>query len=566
MSPKKNKRVADALDGADHEQTKPKRRSGKASVAAPTAGIARFMTSRMKHEEEQLGSPAEEAATCAATEQQCDEQADHECKLEEELTAKLEAAGFFDMCQTQADTADDQEDLPHVDPQAAVSNPAEAVKGQKHVTWNFGADNAVKPDVAISDMTSAEVAKPAADAIASATSPASIATAAQPAGGPPITTSSLGTLMAQAKPLCGKCGYEVDPFRAQIKTKGSQNFICNGCNSRCASLSRNLGTWPPEFKLLSPDDQQKFWRDLANGRNVEQLRMTLVDTLVRTRTDRIKAEIGGSYLPLSVYERHRFTTADVEQNCHDFKEHAVLGKVYRVAIESLARSSVEETQRQLVMKLLDRSAGLKDAKGAKVKPVADAAPETSANSGSDSESSAASDDSSSSSHKKKHKKGDNGKKKKNKKGDKKTKNHKKNDEGKSKNGKNDKEKEKDKHKKNKVKDDGQKNAKAAAAKILKFSTQVTAKVAHPIYTLENALKEKLKSKVAGFAVEGVETSLQLMKKMRSEAQNRIDDKKSDVLLPLPWTIEQVTEACKNALSNASVFQNMIEAASNHFQK
>ena len=128
---------------------------------------------------------------------------------------------------------------------------------------------------------------------------------------------SMSSLIANARPLCMKCGDEVDVFKAQIKCKGTLKYICNGCNSRMVLLSRKMNGMPAEFRALSDDDQQEFWKAAAGTKNIDQLKAAFVDTLVRKRTDKIVVSIQGQYLPLGVYQSQGYDCAMIENRCTD---------------------------------------------------------------------------------------------------------------------------------------------------------------------------------------------------------------------------------------------------------
>ena len=165
----------------------------------------------------------------------------------------------------------------------------------------------------------------------------------------------MNSMLSSARPTCIKCWNELDPLRAQLKSKCGGRFVCNSCNTKQTLLTRALGTWPtPEFKELGEAEQAEFWKRAATAKNQEQLKMTLIDTLVTRRVDRVTARVSGTYLPLSVYATQGFDTSLIVERCTDVKEHAVLGKTYRLALCSLSRDAVEEKQREQVMSMLQK--------------------------------------------------------------------------------------------------------------------------------------------------------------------------------------------------------------------
>ena len=170
-------------------------------------------------------------------------------------------------------------------------------------------------------------------------------------------TDVLGKALATAKPVCSKCFNEVDPFRAQIRSKMASaavaKWVRNTCNSRLASLSRSFGGWPvKEHTELSEEAQLEFWKDIATpGVTIANMKSKLLERVVKQRTEKVKAMIAGSWLPLSVYAAKGYDTTMIEKNCvgDNIRDHPMLGKTYRVPISSLSRSAAEETIRRSVL-------------------------------------------------------------------------------------------------------------------------------------------------------------------------------------------------------------------------
>lgn len=168
-----------------------------------------------------------------------------------------------------------------------------------------------------------------------------------------VVSSGAEGMFRNMRPLCGKCNVEVDPFKAQLKSKAAGRFICNVCNTKSVMFHRTLGAWPvPEFKELSDADQLSFWQEARDKKNGEQLKSLLIDTLVSKRVDKVTARVAGTYLPLTVYKTQGFDVDLISAKCNDTQEHPILGTTYRVALSSLSRESVEEKQRVQVMEML----------------------------------------------------------------------------------------------------------------------------------------------------------------------------------------------------------------------
>ena len=145
--------------------------------------------------------------------------------------------------------------------------------------------------------------------------------------------------------FCGKCRQEVPAFRAQLTGKSSGSWKCNGCNCRITQLNRAFGSWPPpEFCTLSSEAQASFYRSahsLVDSKKVTNLAKA---TLEKIFTQRFIESSGGSYLPLSVYQQQGYDSGKIEKDCHDYLEHPVLGRVYRVAILSKLTENANETR------------------------------------------------------------------------------------------------------------------------------------------------------------------------------------------------------------------------------
>ena len=142
------------------------------------------------------------------------------------------------------------------------------------------------------------------------------------------------------RPVCQKCQTECDPYKAQIKTKGSQKFVCNLCNSRQVQISKMFGKFPhEEFSELSQDQMVEFWRQARDADKTPRLKMLFVDTLVKKRVDTATASVEGKYLPLSVYAA---------------QDHPIFGLTYRVPIKAVERSATIAHERTRLLERLDR--------------------------------------------------------------------------------------------------------------------------------------------------------------------------------------------------------------------
>ena len=374
----------------------------------------------------------------------------------------------------------------------------------------------------------------------------------QPDTGSAALGISPSSMLATARPICIKCGFEVDVFRAQIVTKGGQRYKCNQCNNSHAALSKHFGKWPDEFAELTPEEQMDFWKTAKTCQGIQRLKSLAIDTLTHRRVDRITARLSGTFLPLTVYNQQGYDTDKIVQNCRpsDIEEHPVLGTTYRVAVRSLDRSAVDERERQHVLQNLSKKA---------TDTIADAPSLTASSSvkqavqdsGSDASSESDSSSSSSSDKKKKKKKSKKSKKSKKTKKDKKAKNAKSEvDTSKVKKG----------NKKAAV-DPDELKAKQEHRKQVALAQRTVAKLAYPIQAGELELKDKLITKIASFATEALQQSVQQMKLLQSAALKTMQS--DDVAFTS--SPEHIQSKCKDAMSHMAVVQNMLAVARTHFK-
>jgi hypothetical protein len=163
----------------------------------------------------------------------------------------------------------------------------------------------------------------------------------------------VGTLTS-ARPICQKCQVEVDPYKAQIKSKGGMKYTCNICNAKCTAISRLFGRWPAEeFAELTQEELVEFWRKAKNA-GTQQLRMLLVDSVVNRRVNKAEATVKGSYLPLSVYAQQGYDTELIKQHCTDVQQHPIFGLTYRVQIRGIERSTLVQDERNRVLEQTER--------------------------------------------------------------------------------------------------------------------------------------------------------------------------------------------------------------------
>lgn len=112
--------------------------------------------------------------------------------------------------------------------------------------------------------------------------------------------------------FCKKCGIECDLTDCIIR--GPKEVWCKPCNAVYVMLQRNLA-WPPkEFACLDEDRQQQFFQQVTAEKvasqksqfSYQRVRDTLCKCLVDERIRQKKTEVGGVYLPLSVYKKRGY--------------------------------------------------------------------------------------------------------------------------------------------------------------------------------------------------------------------------------------------------------------------
>ena len=155
--------------------------------------------------------------------------------------------------------------------------------------------------------------------------------------------------------LCCKCGHPLTMENlAMPKSARSQQGVCKACVAVTKMLQRNLGEIP---EMLDAPEQRNFFKRClelrggdGNPLRYKQVRTELKQSMVlRTTHTRIENS-GGTYQPLSWYEKQGYCTDDIESKA-DCKDNPVLGPCYLVPLlsinESTAREKVEETLVQM---------------------------------------------------------------------------------------------------------------------------------------------------------------------------------------------------------------------------
>ena len=113
---------------------------------------------------------------------------------------------------------------------------------------------------------------------------------------------------------CKKCLQPVSPSEAVVKAP--KVLWCRECNSIYTMLRRHQ-QWPPAcFNGLSAEDQAEFWsrckkeKEDGSSFNYKRVRDALVRTTTESRSKEKRLDVGGTYLPLSVYQQKGYNIDD----------------------------------------------------------------------------------------------------------------------------------------------------------------------------------------------------------------------------------------------------------------
>jgi hypothetical protein len=174
------------------------------------------------------------------------------------------------------------------------------------------------------------------------------------------TASQASTLITQEpsifKPLCSKCGFEVDIFRAQLKNKSRDNpkFICRDCNCISACLSRNLDLSTLKLSSLSPPAYQQFWRNCAKQREgmdyfrYSKIKACVVESLTVERVSQASVVVSEEALPLGVWKQRGFDVGLIESLAAT-ETHPILGLCYKVPLKTSNREEIARSIQAEVM-------------------------------------------------------------------------------------------------------------------------------------------------------------------------------------------------------------------------
>ena len=348
------------------------------------------------------------------------------------------------------------------------------------------------------------------------------------------------------EPVCCKCHGRLDPLRTQLTGKSQGSWKCNRCNCKHVQLVRLFGGWPPqEFKDFSQAEQVAFWRMPASG--AAQLKRQVEDVMRKARRETQLTDVGGEYLPLSVYKQRGYDVDQIEKHCHDVREDEIFGKVYRVKTMAVHSQTAEEQERVLTYRgtrKAKKPAELEDKPAEEEEAVA----VSSGSSDSDSDS----DSSSSSSRKHKKSKKGGSKKDKKKKGSK---------HEMSKKDVKRMRKEEAAAKQRAKEEQQRKVARAAEVRRCKTdATKVLAKVAPLQVEFQNLLADTGMTHVPKFAAQKAKACAKQLEKVEVEAKAKLHQEDPSAL---SVTLADVTDIVQGSRTSLALLKDFLQSARKH---
>ena len=158
-----------------------------------------------------------------------------------------------------------------------------------------------------------------------------------------------------SQPLCAKCKYPVDPFRAVHKNKSKARYICKGCNNISTMLTRRL-QWPlDQYKDLSASEQVEFWRNCKQTASDDEcfqygkIRGCVISSLTVNKIHQEEAKVTEEFLPLSVWESRGFPAAVIQAKGKT-EVNPVLGLCYSCPLKTISRSSIRQQVEAVIRK------------------------------------------------------------------------------------------------------------------------------------------------------------------------------------------------------------------------
>jgi hypothetical protein len=381
-------------------------------------------------------------------------------------------------------------------------------------------------------------------------------------------------MMPLGTPTCKKCNLMVDTVKpgTRLMRKSPPVWQCGSCSSKHVMLSRIFGTFPlPDFAALTADEQSAFWS--AAPTDAHGLRQAVTDTLTNSLMERTETATAGQYLPLDVYSKQGFDTNLIENGCHS-KLHPVLGKTFRLDIDSVAWTKVREKCRRQVLEMIAR-------KSRALSPNPEQKPEKSEETGGTSD---GSDDDKTDKKGKNSKKDKNSKKGKNSKKDKKGKNSKKD-----KNSKKGKHSKKDKNSKKGKKGGSSKKRKSSSSdstskssssdgnakkrqqeaekeekklqkKVQSDATKVLAKVRPLINNMAELMRQEHADDMPKTVVKKMQLELEILNNFEKDAREKI----GGTATSMTFNMDDVSKASKALCDSMATVKSMMKQAAKLF--
>ena len=166
----------------------------------------------------------------------------------------------------------------------------------------------------------------------------------------PSPKPTCSTAVSQAPQLlqCDKCGSCVSRDLARVLSKKAETYKCGKCASTMTQLYRRPSGLPSD-KTWSTEKKNEFWQLMNSQHNAESMdEITNRFTQSEYKKDESHYDNSGEFLPLSVWAQRGFNAESIETNSSDsnIRFDPVLGKIYRVVIQSSGHRGVQGAEEQ----------------------------------------------------------------------------------------------------------------------------------------------------------------------------------------------------------------------------
>ncbi|CAK9002337.1 Uncharacterized protein SCF082_LOCUS7312 [Durusdinium trenchii] len=118
---------------------------------------------------------------------------------------------------------------------------------------------------------------------------------------------------------CHQCKNPLDAESLSLTTQGSQKPICKGCKATVETLRRHLGELPQQWDMLEESEQADFFQKRLEARRADggflrykNVRAILASKMVTRIISESRRSAGGSFRPLSWYEKQGYCVEDIE--------------------------------------------------------------------------------------------------------------------------------------------------------------------------------------------------------------------------------------------------------------